>query len=313
VIGTLGGAPVAAEEERAARPERATRLRLSTQRRLTGFALTVPALALVALLVVVPVGQAVYYSMTQWNGITSTWIGPSAYLQTFENPTFWRVLENNGLLLLAVPFALALPMGVAVLLHERVAGWAFFRSAYFMPTAISWVVIGMVAERFFSYGGMLSHLLGWTGIPAIRSGLLDSESTALLALAVTFVWSMVGTNTMIFLTGLATLDEHVHEAAFIDGASHFQAFWHVTLPHLKRFVQLAFVMTTISAFSALFSLIFVMTGGGPGYSTTTIEFFVYQTGFSQSEFGTAALYGIILFVIMAVVGIVQLRLIRSST
>lgn len=296
-----------------ASPERSRRLTLATQRRLTAFLLTVPALVLVIGLIAVPVGQAVYYSMTEWNGITSTWIGPSAYLQTFENPTFWRVLENNGLLLFAVPFALAIPMGMAVLLHEQVAGWRFFRSAYFMPTAISWVVIGMVAERFFSYGGLLSKLLGWTGIPAIKSGLVGNESTALLALAITFVWSTIGTNTMIFLTGLATLDEHVHEAAFIDGASHLQAFTHVTLPHMKRFVQLAFVLTTISAFSALFSLIFVMTGGGPGYSTTTIEFFVYQTGFSQAEFGTAALYGIILFVIMAVVGIVQLRLIRSST
>jgi ABC-type sugar transport system permease subunit len=72
------------------------------------------------------------------------------------------------------------------------------------------------------------------------------------------------------------------------------------------------VITVISAFSALFSLIFVMTGGGPGFGTTTLEFFVYQTGFQQVQFGTGALYGIILFVIMAVVGLVQLRLIRAQ-
>jgi multiple sugar transport system permease protein len=75
---------------------------------------------------------------------------------------------------------------------------------------------------------------------------------------------------------------------------------------------LAFVMTIISAFSALFSLIFVMTGGGPGYATTTMEFLVYQTGFNQSQFGTAALYGLILFLITAVVGIIQLRLIGAN-
>jgi multiple sugar transport system permease protein len=72
------------------------------------------------------------------------------------------------------------------------------------------------------------------------------------------------------------------------------------------------VITVISAFSALFSLIFVMTGGGPGFGTTTLEFFVYQTGFQQVQFGTGALYGVILFVIMAVVGLVQLRLIRAD-
>jgi len=288
------------------------RMSLSTQRRLTGFALAIPALALVVAFVVVPIIQAVYYSMTSWNGLVSTWIGPSTYTDTFRQQVFWRVLENNGMLLLAVPVALAVPLGIAVLLHEQVRGWRFFRSVYFLPTAISWVVIGMVAERFFAYDGLLNRMFGWVGLSSVHTDFLGNQSTALLALAITFVWSMIGTNTVIFLTGLATLDQSVAEAAYVDGATAWQNFTGVTLPHLRRFVQLAFVLTVISAFSALFSLIFVMTGGGPGYSTTTLEFFVYQTGFSQSEFGTAALYGIVLFVIMALVGIVQLRLIRTE-
>jgi ABC-type sugar transport system permease subunit len=123
---------------------------------------------------------------------------------------------------------------------------------------------------------------------------------------------MVGTNTMIFLTGMATLDPTLIEAAKVDGLNRWQVFYRVTLPLLTRFVQFSFVITVISAFSALFSLIFVMTGGGPGFGTTTLEFFVYQTGFQQVQFGTGALYGIILFVIMAVVGLVQLRLIRAE-
>ncbi|MCU1489086.1 MAG: hypothetical protein JWM85_491 [Acidimicrobiaceae bacterium] len=295
-----------AQSRSSVRAERPQRMRLSTQRRLTGLLLSLPALALVVGLVVIPIVQAGYYSMTTWNGITSTWIGPGAYTQTFHNPAFWQVLTNNGLLLLSVPFALAIPLLIAVLLHERVRGWRFFRSVYFLPTAISWVVIGMVAERFFAYQGPLDKILG------THTDFLGNSSTALLSLAITFVFSMIGTNTVIFLTGLATLDSTVQEAAFVDGASRWESFFHVTLPHLKRFVQLAFILTVISAFSALFSLIFVMTGGGPGYSTTTMEFFVYQTGFSQSQFGTAALYGIILFVMMAIVGIGQLKVIRSE-
>ena len=127
---------------------------------------------------------------------------------------------------------------------------------------------------------------------------------------------MIGTNTMLFLTGLATLDPTLEEAARIDGAGRWRIFRSITLPHLARFIQLAFVITVIALFSALFSLIFVMTGGGPGYSTTTMEFLIYQTGFQQSAFGTAALYGIILFVITAIVGIIQLtthRIERMTT
>jgi ABC-type sugar transport system permease subunit len=123
---------------------------------------------------------------------------------------------------------------------------------------------------------------------------------------------MLGTNTIIFLTGMATLDPTLLEAARVDGLKRRQIFFRVTLPLLKRFVQFSFVITVISAFSALFSLIFVMTNGGPGFGTTTLEFFVYQSAFSLGQFGTGALYGIILFVIMIVVGLVQLRLIRSE-
>ena len=291
---------------------RASTSLLTKRRRRVGVVLTIPAFVLVGLLIVWPILQAVYYSMTYWDGLTTQWIGPSTWWQALHNPTMWRALENNALLLLAVPFALAIPLAVAVMLHQRVAGWKVFRSIYFLPTAISWVVIGLVAEHFFAYSGTLNSLLGDVGISNAHTDLLGSESTALIALGITFIFSMIGTNTMLFLTGLATLDTSLEEAARIDGASAWRIFRHITLPHLSRFIQLAFVMTIISAFSALFSLIFVMTGGGPGYATTTMEFLVYQTGFNQSQFGTAALYGLILFLITAVVGIIQLRLIGAN-
>ncbi len=285
---------------------------LRRRRRRAGIVLSIPAVALVVALLGVPIGQAVYYSMTQWNGITATWIGPSTYSSTFTDPIFWRVLENNALLLLAVPFAIGIPLAIAALLNEHVRGWRFFRSVYFLPTAISWVVIGMFALRFFSASGVLNQLLSHVGFGTSATDMLAGEGSALAALAITFIWSMVGTNTIIFLTGMATLDPTLIEAAKVDGLNRLQIFSRVTLPLLTRFVQFSFVITVISAFSALFSLIFVMTGGGPGFGTTTLEFFVYQTGFQQVQFGTGALYGIILFVIMVVVGLVQLRLIRAD-
>ena len=285
---------------------------LSRNRRRTGMLLSVPAFALVALLLGIPILQAVYYSFTKWDGLDATWVGPSAYTSELRNPVFWRVLENNGLLLLTVPVAIFLPLAIAAVLHARVFGWKFFRSVYFLPTAISWVVIGMVSARFFAQDGILNHLLAAVGLGGIKTDFLSGERTALLAVAVTFVWSMLGTNTIIFLTGLATIDPALHEAARCDGAGSFRVFWHITFPQLKRFVQFSFVMTVISAFTALFSLIFVMTGGGPGYGTTTLEFFVYQTAFAKGDFGTGALLGVILFLIMAAVGLAQLKLFRSD-
>jgi multiple sugar transport system permease protein len=292
-----------------ARPRRG---RLDRRRRRAGIVLSLPAVAVVLLLLGIPIAQAVYYSMTTWDGISATWVGPGAYAAVFRDPVFWRVLENNALLLLSVPFAIGIPLGIAALLHSHVRGWRFFRSVYFLPTAVSWVVIGMVAQQFFARSGLMNSMLGAVGLGSLRTDMLAGQGSALAALAITFVWSMLGTNTIIFLTGMATLDETLIEAARVDGLRRRQIFLHVTLPLLKRFVQFSFVITVISAFSALFSLIFVMTGGGPGFGTTTLEYYVYQSAFSLTQFGTGALYGIILFVIMIVVGLVQLRLIRSE-
>jgi multiple sugar transport system permease protein len=292
---------------------RPRRGRLARKRRLAGLLLSVPAILLVGGLLWAPIVQAVRYSMTMWDGYSApVWIGPSAYTTALSDPIVHRVLENNALLLLAVPVAIGIPLIIAALLHEHVRGWRFFRSIYFLPTAISWVVIGMVALQFFAAGGMLNGFLADIGLGSVHTDLLASEYSALAALAITFIWSMIGTNTIIFLTGMATLDPTLVEAARVDGLSRRQIFFRVTLPLLTRFIQFAFVITVISAFSALFSLIFVMTGGGPGLGTTTLEFFVYQAGFAQGQFGTGALYGIILFVIMIIVGIGQLRLIRSQ-
>jgi multiple sugar transport system permease protein len=286
--------------------------RLARRRRRAGILLSLPAVIVVVALLAIPIGQAVYYSMTTWDGITATWIGPSAYVTALTDPIFWRVIENNALLLLSIPFAIGIPLAIAALLHEHVRGWRFFRSVYFLPTAISWVVIGMVAVQFFALNGLMNKMLAAIGLGALRTDMLAGQYSALAALAITFIWSMLGTNIIIFLTGMATLDQTLIEAARVDGLSRWQIFFRVTVPLLKRFIQFSFVITVISAFSALFSLIFVMTNGGPGFGTTTLEFFVYQSAFSQGQFGTGAPYGIILLVIMITVGLVQLRLIRSE-
>ncbi len=273
---------------------------------------TIPALALVIGFIGVPIGQAIYYSFTQWDGITSTWIGPSTWTQAFHNSNLWTALENNAKLLLAVPFALAIPLAIAVLLQST------RRRLEDLPLDLFLAHRHLVGRARFSCRtilrlprhAQLHHPL--LRVLPHHTNMLGYTSTAIWALGITFVFTMIGTNTMLFLTGLATLDLSLEEAARIDGASRWRIFRSITLPHLRRFIQLAFVMTVIALFSALFSLIFVMTGGGPGYSTTTMEFLVYQTGFSEGDFGTAALYGIILFVITAIVGIVQLRLIGSD-
>ena len=285
---------------------------LARQRSRSGVIFAIPALILVAAFLGIPIIQAGYFSFTEWNGVTAIWHGISTYNHEIHDPIFWRVLLNNGYLLLGIPIAILFPMGIAFLLNEKVYGWKIFRSIYFLPTAISWVVIGMVSMRFFAQEGLLNGLLKSFGLGFIKTDLLSSKQGALFAVGITFIWSMVGTNTIIFLTGMATLDQSLNEAARMDGAGNFRIFRSITLPQLNRFIQFSFIITVISAFTALFSLIFVMTGGGPGFGTTTLEFFIYQSAFSRGNFGTGAMLGVILFFMMAVLGIGQLLLMRNK-
>ncbi|MDA8291163.1 MAG: sugar ABC transporter permease [Actinomycetota bacterium] len=285
---------------------------LGRHRARAGILLSVPALVLVLFVLIVPIGEAIYYSMTNWNGLTSQWIGPSTYTSLFTDPVFWRVLENNGILLLAVPVALLVPLGIAALLHEHVWLWKLFRSLIFLPTAVSWVVIGMIAVRVFAPSGAVNFLLGLFGLGRLETDFLGHEYTAIFAVALTFVWSMIGTNTIIFLTGMSTVDPAIYEAAVLDGAGRWATFRRITVPMLKRYFQFTFVITMITAFTALFSLIFIMTGGGPGYGTTTLEFFVYQQAFDVGQFGTGAMLGVVLFVILFAVSLIQLKLLRED-
>jgi multiple sugar transport system permease protein len=163
----------------------------------------------------------------------------------------------------------------------------------------------------FAVDGILNHLLSAIGL-SITTDLLSGSYSAMIAVAIVFVWSVFGTNTIIFITGMATLDREVYEAARVDGASGFTTFRKITVPMLMRFIQFAFVLTLITAFTALFSLIFIMTGGGPGFGSTTLEFYVYQQGFQVGAFGYAAAIGVVLFVVVFGISIAQLRLFRSQ-
>src|SRR5437870_5458839 len=291
---------------------RSRRNPLAAQRRRMGILFTLPVAALIGSLLLIPIGQTFYYSFTNWDGFTSQWIGLAAYRHLFQKPEFVTVLENNAVMVLAIPVAIALPLGVAFLLNTHVRGWRFFRSVFFLPTAVSWVVIAFVARRFFDPDkqGILRSLLDHTGLGFWHPNLLAHEHSALIAVMITFVWSVFGTNLIIFLAGMSTIDQEIYDAARVDGAGSFAVLVKITIPLLRRFIRFTFIVTLITAFTALFSLIFVMTGGGPGYGTTTLEFFIYEQAFSAGDFGLASTAGVMLFVAVAAVSVLQLRLLR---
>ena len=281
-----------------ARPARSSTFR---RRAWTGFLFAVPAMVAVAGIMLLPLFQAAYYSLTTWDGLTSTYIGFSAYTQLFFHTVgIGQILENNAWVVFSIPVGLAVAMLAAFLTATRAVGWKLFRNVVFFPVALSWVVIGIVFGAFLAQDGGLNTLLRASGLGHLTHDWLGSPATALPALLLTFAWAMFGINTVIFISGLATIPQELFDAARVDGAGSLRVLLHIVLPIMRRFVGLAFVVTLISGFTGIFGLIFVMTSGGPGFSTTTLEFQVYQEAFSLGNFGTAAALGMVLFAMMAV-------------
>ncbi len=295
----------ATESVTASRTMRALARALASPK-VNGFIFTLPAIILVVLVIVLPLLQSFYFSFTNWKGARADWIGVANYTQIFADPELRKSLTNSMLIFVSIPFGMIGPFVTAYLLYQGMPGARFMRSLIFAPTALSWVVIGMVAREFFANRGPLNAVLDSAGLEAVSRNWLADSSWALVAVIIAFNAAMWGVNTIIFLTGLATIDKSTIEAARLDGASGRQILWHVILPAMRRFVEFVFIITVVISFTGLFGLIYVMTGGGPGSATMTLDFAVWRRAFSTGSFGTGAAIGIALMILtLLCVGIIR--------
>jgi ABC-type sugar transport system permease subunit len=272
-----------------------------------------PLVLVWGLFLILPIMETAYYSLTQWDGLSAVWNGLDNYRMLLHSSDFGDVLFNNLLLLLTVPLAVMIPFGIALLIATEPPGWRWVRALIFLPATLSWVVTGIVWLRVYSSDGLLNAILQAIGLGRLRMDLLGDVHTAIIPIALTFVWSQIGQNTLIFLIGLSTIDASVLEAATIDGAGLVSTVRSIILPLMTRFIVFASITTLIAAFTALFSLIFVMTGGGPGFSTTTMEFYIYRLAFGQTDFGMGATVGIVLLVVIACVSAPLMAVYRRTT
>lgn len=280
------------------RPKSSRRLSQVTAARLNGVLFTLPAVLLVGLVIILPLFQAVYYSFTNWNGAHADWVGWANYINMFRDPELRRSLINSLFIFVSVPFGLIMPFITAYLLHKDIPGNRLMRALIFAPTALSWVVIGMVGRQFFAQRGPISPIFQLFG--ASSPNWLADGNFALLAVILTFNAALFGVNTVIFLTGLATVDRSTIEAAWLDGAKEWQVIAYVILPAMRRFVEFVLIITVVTSFTGLFGMIYMMTGGGPGSATLTLDFAVWRRAFATGAFGAGAAIGITLMIVTLV-------------
>jgi ABC-type sugar transport system permease subunit len=283
--------PAAMAARHAGTGRRRRRSRLAKARARAGLGIALPVMILIGLLVIVPVIQAAYYSFTDWNGATATSVGFSNFASSiFSGPGVHQILLNNLAFIVSVPIAVFFEYCVAYALWSGVPGRTALRLVYFLPVVLSWAIVGILFRTI-----LLSFAPTW----------LASQATALLVVILAFHWTTFGVNVLIIFAGLSTMDRNLLEAASLDGAGQIRIMLRIVAPLMLPFIDFAMITTLILSLTNIFGLIYAFNFGGPGFATTTLEFNLYQDGFTNGNFGLAAATGILLMVITMAVSLVR--------
>ncbi|MEV7429866.1 sugar ABC transporter permease [Nocardioides sp. NPDC092400] len=247
-----------------------------------------PLTIVLGLLTVVPFVYSVVVSLTDKSGSGDTsFVGLANYVDLLTDPQWWdaaRVTAVFTVAVVAIEFLVA--MAVAVALHRITRGAPLLRALFLLPMAMA-PVAALFNWRLMlnASSGVINYLLGAVGLP--QPDWTGESSTALASLVMVDVWQWTPFILVILVGGLSAVPDDVYEAAAVDGASGWQTFRHVTLPMLKPFILVALLFRTIDALKT-FDSIQILTGGGPGSSTTTLNFYAFREGISFLNFGRSA-------------------------
>lgn len=273
-----------------------------------GYLFVLPTVALLIVFVVVPALNAGYLSLTRYDFLSPPrFIGLTNYLDALQDPVFYQVMGNTLVFSIGVPIGILLALFLAVLLvDKKLRGATVYRAIYFLPVVLPLIAIGTVWLWLFNPEyGPINQALRAVGLRPVPW--LTSYEWSKVAVIIVGVWSGFGGSLVILLGGLASISETYYEAARIDGASPRQSFRFITLPLLVPTITVVSIASFIGAFQ-VFDLVLVLTGGGPGRSSTPIVQYLYEQGFRSFNMGYATALSVLLFLVIFVLSIFQFRL-----
>lgn len=269
--------------------------------------LAVPLFLFVAFLLI-PIITAAVLSFSNYSVLGKlTWAGFGNYTQLANDPFFWIALRNTAYYtVLYVPLGIVVALSTALLLNRNSTAARIFRTLFYIPVVSSTVATASIWFWLLNpQYGIFNVVLGWFGING-PAWLYDSK-WAMIAIVIMSVWAGFGANMIIFLGGLQGVSPDLHEAARLDGANAWQAFWHVTLPGISRTMFLVGTLLIIAAFQ-VFDQAYVLTKGGPGNSTLTLVYYIYNEGFGSLKMGYASAISFVLFLIIIVFSLINARI-----
>lgn len=277
---------------------------------------TFPALFFYILLFIIPVILNFGYSFTNWNAIkmtgeTAKFIGLDNFIDIFRDRDLLMVIIRT-LLFAAVTTVFKNVIGflLALALNEGLKTKNILRAIFFLPAMLSPLIIGLIFGSIFMKAGFANQLLTALGLEELTKAWLTTKSTALGTTMFVEIWRQVGFNMVIYLAGLQLIDKSYYEAAAVDGANKRQQLKYITLPRILPSLIINLLLALSQGLKA-FDIVFVLTGGGPNGATELINTLVFNQ-FGKKLYGMSAAYGVILFIITAIAGLLVLRLRDNS-
>lgn len=279
-----------------------------------GYMFVIPGLLSYLLFTFYPALRSLLLSFSSARSSGAEWafIGWENYREIFHDKVFWGALKNTFYyVLLTIPFGTFISFVVAVALHGIGKYKGFFRALYFIPSVAGVISIGIVFTWIYEpYSGLLNLILSKLGITGLTW--LRDKNLAIPSIAAMTIWRTMGYSVVIILAGLMAISKDYYEAAEIDGASLVRRHVSITLPLVAPTLFFIIVNNSIQDLQ-VFSEIFVMTGGGPGFASTTVGFRIYQESFLFFNFGKASAVAVVLLLIIMTITVFQLRLIDRKT
>ena len=277
---------------------------------LTPYLFLAPALLVLIITVFRPALQAFQYSFVEFDysnlSEATTWVGLANFRRLIKDDLFWKTLKHMVLYTVCVvPLLATLPLGLAIMVNQRLRGVNWFRVAYYAPVVVSIVVAGLAWKWLYVENGLFNQSLSVLAGSEVRVPWLTRPEWALYSVMVVTVWKGLGYYMVIYLAGLQSLPADLYEAAAIDGSDGWRKHWDITVPLMKPYILLVTVISAIAS-TKVFEEVFVMTQGGPRNASKTPVYYIYESAFSDTDYSYACTIGLALFLIVVVLSAIRL-------
>lgn len=268
--------------------------------------LIVPLTLLIAF-VVIPALDLFRMSFTNWDGYSPVkqFIGLDNYISMFQNRDLWMSLKNNAVYFVAHLLMIIVELGLSVLLTSKLRAAKFYKTMVFMPYIINGVAISYAFSYFFSpVNGAFDAILSAIGLESFIKSWLSDPTVVNFVLAFVSLWKYSGYHIILFIAALQSVPQDIMEAAKVDGATPLQLFRYIQVPAIMLMVDYV-LFDNIRGALQVFDIPFVMTGGGPGYASSTFTLYTIKTAFTFSNFGLASTMAIAIMLMIVIIYLVQ--------